>query len=92
MKAVVFQAAGRQEFRIRRIAGTAKRTRGAKARVVDQDDENVRRALGRAQLRDRRELRIRILCIIGNEARARPIRDGKNGSLNVVLRTHDGSL
>ena len=67
MEAVVLQAARRQLLRVRRLAGTAEGARRAEPGVVDQDDQDVGRALGRTQLLDRRELRVRILCIIGNQ-------------------------
>ena len=85
MKAVVFQAASCQEFRGGRVTWTAKGARGAKARIINQDDQDIWRTLGRPQWRNRRERGLRILRIIGDQASARLIRDGENCSLNLVL-------
>jgi hypothetical protein len=89
MKAVELKTTRRKEFRIGRVAGTAKGAGRAKAGVVNQDDQDVWRTLGRAQLRDWWELGVWILCIIGDQTRARSIRNWKNCSLNVVLLAHE---
>ena len=68
VKAIVFQADCRQFFRIRRLAGAAERARRAEPGVVDQDNQDVWRALRRTQLLDRREFAVRILRIVSNQA------------------------
>src|SRR5271163_850084 len=88
MKSGVLQSLGRQPFRRRRIAWSAKGARGAKARVVNQDEQDVRRTCGWPQRGDLRVLVLGIFGIISNEAATRSIRDGKYCSLNVVLGTH----
>jgi hypothetical protein len=88
VKAIKFQPTGCQKFRIRSMTRTAEGTGGAKAGVVNQDDENVWGTRGWAQLSDWRELGIRIFGIVGDEADSWLIRDGKNGSLNLILAIH----
>src|SRR5271170_4319754 len=89
MKAIEFKAAGRQKFRVRRVARTAKDAGRSKTCVVDQDNQNIRCSLGWAQLGDRWEFGVRILRVIGNQPCARAIRDGENCSLNVVWFIHE---
>ena len=48
MELVELQATRREAFRIRRLAGAAESAGGAKPNVVNQDDQDVWRALGRA--------------------------------------------
>ena len=67
MEAVVFEPVPRQLFRIRCLARTAEGARGAEPGVIDQDDQHVGRALGRAQLLDWRELGVRIPRVIGDQ-------------------------
>ena len=67
VEAVVLQAARRQLFRVRRLAGAAEGARRAEPGVVDEDDQHVGRALGRAQLLDRREFGVRIPRVIGDQ-------------------------
>ena len=43
--------------------------------VVEQDDQHVRRALGRQQRLDRRERRVRVLGVVRRQARRRAVRD-----------------
>ena len=90
MKTVVFQAAGRQAFCRRRVTWTAKGAGGAKARVIKQDDQDIRSTFGWAQLRNRRELGVRIFRIVGDQACARSIRDWKNCSFNYYLASSYG--
>ena len=75
-----------QVFRIRGVAWTAQSAGGAKACVVNQDDQDVWRSLGRTQLCDRRELGVRILRIIRDQACPRSIRDGKDIAFNILWR------
>ena len=77
VEAVVLQAARRQLLRVRRLAGAAEGAGRAEPGVVDQDDQHVGRALGRTQLLDRRELRVRILRVVGRQTHVRLIRDRK---------------
>jgi hypothetical protein len=68
MEAVELEAACRQFLRVRRVARTAERAGRAKANVVDQDEQHIGRRLGRAQLLDRREFRVRVSRIEREEA------------------------
>jgi hypothetical protein len=67
VEADVLQAARRQPFSGWRLARAAKGARGAKAGVVEEDNQHVGRALGRAQLLDWREFGVRILRVIGDQ-------------------------
>ena len=67
VEAVVLQAARCQLLRGRRLAGAAEGARGAEPGVVDQDDQDVGRALGRAQLLDGRELGVRVLRVVSDQ-------------------------
>ena len=49
--------------------------------------EHVGRARGRPQFPDRRILRVRILGVVGRQTDVRLIRDGQDGSLNLVCLT-----
>ena len=89
VEAVVLQAARRQLLRVRRLAGAAEGARRAEAGVVDQDDQDVRRALGRAQLLDRRVLRLRILRVIGDQAAPRRVRHREVGAMLLVVAVHN---
>ena len=55
----VLDRVGRDRIEVRRVAWTAERARCSEADVVDQDDQDVRGALGRPDRLDRRELRRR---------------------------------
>jgi hypothetical protein len=84
VKPVVLQAACRKAFGVRRLAWTPEGARSAEARIVDQHDQDVGRALGRAQLLDHRILRVGIFRVIGHESRASAIRNWQDASLNVA--------
>ena len=92
MKSVEFQAAGRQSFRIWREAWSAEGAGGAKAGIVNQDQQNVWRSAGG------RNWVIAGYLFSGSLAsyNIRPVRggvgDGKNGSLDLILVTHEGSF
>ena len=88
VEAVVLQAARRQTFGVRRLAWAAEGARRAEARIVDQDDEDVGRALRRAQLLDRRIFRVRILRIVGDQAGSLRIGDRQMVSENLVRKAH----
>ena len=68
MEAVVLEAFVRQALEVRRLTRTAECRGGAKASVVDQDHEHVRRACGRPKRLDRRERRSGILGVVGRDA------------------------
>ena len=57
--------------------------RGGEADVVDQHDEDVRRALRRAERLDRRERRGRVLGVVRREPDRRDVRDRQNVALGV---------
>ena len=83
MEAVVFETLSGETLGRRRRARTAERTRRGEAHVVEQDEENIRRSLGRPQLLNRRKLGVRVLGVKRNRAVIGPIRDRKNISLCV---------
>ncbi len=92
VEAIEFEALGSEEFRRWSIAWTTEGGGGTKARVVNQDDQDVGRTFRREQRRDLRVLRLRVLGVVGDEALARLIRDWKHGSLKVVLVIHGGDF
>ncbi len=92
VEAVVLQAARRQLLRVRRLAGAAEGARRAEAGVVDQDDQDVGRALRRAQLLNRRELRVRILRVVGDQPGARRIGNRQVRAVYRVFVIHTFSL
>ena len=92
MKAVELKTSSRQKFRRRRMAWATEGACGAKTCIVNQDNQNVWGPLGRAQLGDRWILGLRVLGIIGDQARARVVWDRKNIALNLVLVTDIRSL
>ncbi len=63
-----FQSARRELLRVRCLTRAAKGARRTKPRVVDENEQNVRRTLWRAQLLDGREFRVRILGVVRNQA------------------------
>ena len=69
VEAVVLQPGRSQALRRRRRARPAERTRRAKADVVEQHHDYVRRPRRRPQRLDRRKRRIRILGVVGDQAR-----------------------
>ena len=85
--AVVWKRLYLSPFAARRSAvgrrtGAAEGARGAEAAVVDQDDEHVRRAVGRTQRLDRRERCRRILRVVRRQARVGAVRDRQNLALH----------
>ena len=76
------------ELRGRRLARAPEGARCAKARVVQQHDEHVGRALGRAQPLDRWELGVRVLCVIGDQFRLYRIRHRQMCSIQWLLVAH----
>ena len=85
VKAGVLEAGPRESFRVRREARSAERAGGAEPDVVEQDDEDVGRAGGRAQPADGRVVGRRILGVEGGEADVLPIGDRESRALNVVV-------
>ena len=75
-------------FEVRGMARSAEGAGRAVADVVDEHDEDIRRARGRAQLPDRRIFRVGVFGVVGRQAHVRLIRNGKNGSLKLVLPAH----
>src|SRR5690348_8554936 len=90
MKAIELEPTGRQAFRIRRGARTAEGAGGAKARVVNQDDQNVWGPGRRTQLGNFGVFVFWILGVVQHQAGSWRIRDRENGSWNIVLVTHGG--
>ena len=89
VEAVVLQPVVGEPLGGRRRAGPAERARGAEAAVVDEDDEDVRSALGRAQRLDRGKLGVRILGVVGDQPRAGPVWDRKAVARELVGHAPD---
>jgi hypothetical protein len=83
MEAVVLETLSSETLGRRSCARTAKRTRSSEANVIEQDDKNVRRSVGRLQRLDRRELCLRVLRVEGQGPVVRPVRNRKNISLDL---------
>ena len=81
VEAVVLETLSGETLGRRRRARTAERARRGEADVVEQNDKNVRRSVGRPQRLDRRKLGVRILRVERQRAVVWPIRDRKNISL-----------
>lgn len=79
-------------FEVRRLAWTTKGAGRTKTDIVDEDEQDIRRARGRPQLPDRRILRVRVFGIVGRQTNAQLIRDRENGSLNLDLLRHRTAL
>src|SRR4051812_35040619 len=88
MKAGVLQASGGEPLSGRSVARATKRARGAESDIVEQDDEDVGGASRRAQLADRRELRIRILGIVGRQADRLAVRNWEHVTREIILACH----
>jgi hypothetical protein len=88
VKAVVLEAVRRQPFGSRGMHGAAKGTRCSKADVVEQDDQHIGRALGRAQWLDGRIPVIWILGVVQRYPNRVRVGDGENLPLDFVLGTH----
>src|SRR4029453_17001502 len=88
MEAVVLETLSGEALGGRRRARTAERTRRGEADVVEQNDKNVRRSVGRPQLLDRRKLGVRVLRVERNRAVKGPIRDGQDGTVFSVACAH----
>ena len=85
VEAVVLEAVRREALGCRRRDRPAERARRREADVVEQDNEHVGRALRRPERLDRRERGRRILRVIGDEPRSRPVGDRQNLTLHRVL-------
>src|SRR6188508_734913 len=81
MEAVVLETLSCETLGRRRRARTAERARRGEADVVEQNDENVRRSIGRPQLLDRRKLGVRVLRVERNRTVKWPVRDGQDGTV-----------
>ena len=88
VKAIVLQTDRRQFLRVRRLAGAAERARRAEPGVVNQDDQDVGRALRRTQLLDRREFAVRIFRIVGDQAGSLRSGDGQMRPMFLVFAIH----
>ena len=88
VEARVLQPALGQLFEVRRMARAAEGAGGAVANVVDEDHQDVRCALGRAQIPDRRKLRVWILRIKCGQPVMLGIGNREIRSLNLVVRRH----
>ena len=78
VEARVLEAVRGEPFGDRRGAGATERAGRAKAEVIQQHDQDVRRSSRRAQRLDRRECRCRVLRVIGGQADVSPIGDRQN--------------
>ena len=89
VKTIVFQTDRRQFFRARRLAGPAERARRAEPGVVNQDDQDVGRALRRTELLNGREFAVRIFRIVSNQAGSLGSGDRQMRPMLLVLDAHD---
>ena len=85
MESVVLQAVGRQAFGGGGVARSAERARGAEADIVEENDQDVRRAHRRAQRHDRRVLRIGILGVVGRQPDMLRVRDRQDVARKLVI-------
>ena len=88
MKTGVFQATRRKVLSVRRVTWAAKSAARSQSprRQSGRSGRSARPRAGATAYR--RVLGVRVLRIIGDQAGARRIGDGKHVPLNVVLRTH----
>ena len=75
VEAVVLEAVGGEPLGGRRVDRAAEGARRGEADVVDQHDQDVRRALGRPQRLDRREGRRGVLRVVRGQPDRRPVRN-----------------
>ena len=92
VEAVVLQAARRQLLRGRRLAGAAEGAGRTESGVIDQDDQDIGRPLGRAQLLDGRKLTVRVLRVVSDERGPLGVRHRQMGTVFLVLRAHNSLL
>ena len=85
VKAVVAQTLARQPLRHRRRARSPERARRPEPHIVEQDHQYVRGTLRRAQLADRGKLGLRVLGVVGRQARGRDVGDRQDRSLGLIL-------
>src|SRR3712207_9049001 len=67
----------------RSLARPPERARRPEPHIVEQDHQNVRGTLRRAQLADRGKLGLRVLGVVGRQARGRDVGDRQDRSLGV---------
>ena len=88
VEARIADPAGSKPLEIRGIRRTTERAVRAEPRIVDQDDQYVRGAIGWTHRPDRREGRIRVLRVVRREPDVRSIRDRQHGTLDLVAIAH----
>src|SRR4029079_5064230 len=91
MEAVVLETLSGEALRRRRGARPAERTGRGETDVVEQNDKDVRRSVGRPQLLDRRKRCYRILRVEQSRTVIWPIRAGQNRTVFGVACAHGGS-
>ena len=87
----VLQPPGGELLEVRRLTRSTEGAAGAKAHVVDQDDEHVRRGLWRPNILDRRIAGVRILRVVGGQPHMRDIGNRKDCSRALAIN-HDSRL
>ncbi len=85
---VVLEPVCGQPFEGRSVARAAECARGAEARVVEQHDEDVRRALRRPERLDRRKVGVRILGVEGGQTDVVPVGNRQDGALRLCGLGH----
>jgi hypothetical protein len=88
VEAIELQSVFCQPLGRRGVNRTAKGAARTKADIVNQDDQHVGRAFRGSDIPDRRKLGFRILGVIGRQTHMLHLRDGQNGSLNLIICTH----
>jgi hypothetical protein len=78
VEAGVLETIGREFLKVWGVAGTTEGAGRAEAYIVDQNHQDIGRALGRPQVSDRRILGVRVFGVVGGQAHVRPIRDRQN--------------
>ena len=95
VKAVEPQPAVREALRVRGIARATENAGCAEAGIVNHHYHNIRRVFRWPERLDRRERRLRILCVVSGEADMLAVRNRQVGPGNVshwALRTANGHL
>jgi hypothetical protein len=88
VEAGVLQTACGQPFGVRRLTGTAKRARCTEADIIEQDDEYVGGTGRRTQRADRRELRVRILRVVGRQTDRFAVRNRQHFAWDIIVACH----
>ena len=87
---IVLQPIGRKAFGGGRVARAAKGARGAEADIVEENDQDVRRAFRRAQRHDRGIFRVGILGVVSRQTDMLRVRNWQNVAGKFLVRIGHG--